>query len=88
MNTQVVLPLTLCLALLAGCSSKKLEQEFEQTFMTSCTNEDTEERMCQCMYSQLKNKESIADDIALWGIQGVPEKDIHKAALACHLEPK
>jgi len=83
MNSKVVLPLSLSLILLTGCSTQKLEQEFEQEFITACTNKGTQEWLCQCMYGKLKKEESIADDIALWGVQGVPDKDINKAALAC-----
>jgi len=81
-------------AVLPTCSKsfeQGYEQEFERTFVESCSDSGSQDALpksvCQCLYTELRNKHSMAD-LTKWSLTDFPEEVTDAAALACNLQPK
>jgi len=81
MKSKVLLPLTVSLALLAGCG-ESFEQGFEREFVSACAAKNVSKTVCQCMFSELHKDYSILE-MTLWNIKGVPKQAVGQAALVC-----
>jgi len=81
-------------AVLPTCSKsfeQGYEQGFERTFVESCSENASQgglpESACQCLYTELRKKHSMAD-MTKWSLTDFPEEVTDEAALACNLQPK
>jgi len=81
-------------AVLPTCSKsfqQGYEQEFERTFVESCSENGSQNALpksiCQCLYTELRNKHSMAD-LTKWSMTDFPEDVTDEAAFACGLQPK